>query len=926
MVETEDARSLDLERGLFEQSRVPTVILDLNERQIIAANAAIEGLIGQPREEIIGRPAADFLTEEMNDQALRRRGVRQVFTRTIREVTTADGTRTCEVLLAPSGVDGVVYVQLHVLDGLIDDDRVTTLRERGPADADRVFDSLPSATLVVDLGTRAISRVNERAESLLGASGRRLVGRPAADLGVSPAALDALLDAVNRGDAGTPESVVTMIQTSTGRRAMEITAVGLVGTPSAVLHFELASRRRPTRRRAGRATGTPQAMATAADVRRRRRLAQVICGAALASLGSVVLAVGWWAGVDGVTRLLPDLASMKANTALGFILFGGALLARDDPARGPERTARAGAWGALALLGLATAVQYVFELDFGIDELLAAETDLTATSSPGRMGLNTALCFLATGAGALLMERGAPRERTIVGQGLSLASATLAFLALVAYIYDASGSRGLASSTEMALHTAMAILVGTVGLLATQLDRGLIEPLGQPLAGSRFARRVLPAGLVLVLAAGLLTRALRRNDLVDDPNLELAFFTLLVTLSLFGVIVSVSRQTNRLDARAERARQDLAAVMAALSDQHFRVDGTGLAREVTGLGVSEPQPVNGLVPTPLRGRLERALTACRTDGQPTELTFDPDQGGGKRELRVAPLPSGEIAVSIRDISDLAEARDALAALTASLEDEVHARTIELEETNVELERSNADLEQFAYLASHDLQEPLRMVSTFVDKLATRLGDDLDDKTAKYVEFAVDGAERMSDLIDGLLQYSRAGRAPTQSVEIDLSETIEAVLRTLDERVAEVGATVVVDPSLPHVYGDELLVGQVLQNLLGNALKFTDPERSPEVRVDARRDGEMVEIGVADNGVGIAPEFRDQVFLMFRRLHSRASFAGTGIGLSLVQRLVESLGGKVWIDDDHGPHGTRFVFTLPATARAAITSNDTRSDR
>ena len=118
---------------------------------------------------------------------------------------------------------------------------------------------------------------------------------------------------------------------------------------------------------------------------------------------------------------------------------------------------------------------------------------------------------------------------------------------------------------------------------------------------------------------------------------------------------------------------------------------------------------------------------------------------------------------------------------------------------------------------------------------------------------------------------------------------------------------------------------MLQNLLGNALKFTDPERPPEVRVDARRDGDTVEIGVADNGVRDTSCFRDQVFLMFRRLHSRASYAGTGIGLSLVQRLVESLGGKVWIDPDHGPHGTRFVFTLPATARAAST-NETRSER
>ena len=152
MVETDGARSLDLERGLFEQSRVPTIILDLEAREILAANAAMEALIGQPREQIIGRPAADFLAAETSDQALRRRGLRQEFTRTVRDIRTVDGPYTCEVLMAPSGVDAVVYVQLHRLDDLLDDDRIATLRERGGADSDRVFDSLPTATLIAAFG------------------------------------------------------------------------------------------------------------------------------------------------------------------------------------------------------------------------------------------------------------------------------------------------------------------------------------------------------------------------------------------------------------------------------------------------------------------------------------------------------------------------------------------------------------------------------------------------------------------------------------------------------------------------------------------------------------------------------------------------------------------------------------------------------
>lgn len=906
--ETNGAR--EHEHELFEQSRIPTVLLDVNLRAIRAVNTATEQLLGLPREQIIGRPATDFLTEKVVDETLRQRGLRGVAFRTIRAVEGREGRRTAEITVTPTSERGVVFVQLIDLTDLLFEDALERMTAHGGVDPERVLDASPVATFVVDLANREITRINPSGTKLLGSSVRQIVGHQVTDFSARPEDLAHLLTSVSDDASGATHSASTILHTAEGDEEVEITAVGLLDTPSVVLHIVPSTAHRPVRRSRSR-----RPIAISPDVDRRRRGIEVACGAMLASLGSVVLVIGWWLGVDFVTHLAPDLASMKANTAAGFLILGVALT---TPNGGRGVAVRTTLFLALVAIGSSTSLEYLLDLDFGIDELLADETDLVATSSPGRMGLNTALCFAAIGVGAIVSAPGRGRRQTAAGQVAIILAGGLAFLALLAYAYGASDSRGLASSTEMALHTAVAVVVATFGLLSTQLDRGVIAPIGAPLAGGRYARRILPIGVGIVFASGLVAKALTRRDARTDPDLSLAIFGLVVAGSLLVVVLAVTRRSNALDARADRTRRDLSTVMAAFADLHYRIDANGDAIAVTGTTSTRRTPVASLVPAAIRERLDTALSVSRSEGRVTELTFTPDDGEGRRELRVAPLASQEVAVSIRDTSELAAARDALAELTESLEDDVRARTAELENTNEELERSNSDLEQFAYLASHDLQEPLRMVSTFVDKLADRIGDDLDERSAQYVTFAVDGAQRMADLIDGLLQYSRAGRNAGTPGLVELADVIPGVLQGLSERISDQNATIDIAGDLPDVWVDEVLLRQILQNLLGNALKFIAPERSARVWVDARRVGSTVEIGVADNGVGIPREFHEHVFLMFRRLHARTSYAGTGIGLSLVERLVESQGGTVWIDDDHGPDGVRFVFTLPA----APPSNET----
>ncbi len=238
----------------------------------------------------------------------------------------------------------------------------------------------------------------------------------------------------------------------------------------------------------------------------------------------------------------------------------------------------------------------------------------------------------------------------------------------------------------------------------------------------------------------------------------------------------------------------------------------------------------------------------------------------------------------------------------------------LDEQTAELRRSNTELEQFAYVASHDLQEPLRKVASFCQLLEKRYSDKLDERGIEYIGFAVDGAKRMQALINDLLTFSRVGRLGTTETEVALDATLDAGLANLAIAIEETGAEVVrpAEP-LPQIVGDPMLLTMLWQNLIGNAIKFRHKDRPPRVVIecapgDGTHDGEWL-LSVSDNGIGIPEEFSDKVFIIFQRLHGREVYAGTGVGLALVKKIVEHHGGTVRIDTSY-TEGTRFEFTLP----------------
>jgi signal transduction histidine kinase len=250
-----------------------------------------------------------------------------------------------------------------------------------------------------------------------------------------------------------------------------------------------------------------------------------------------------------------------------------------------------------------------------------------------------------------------------------------------------------------------------------------------------------------------------------------------------------------------------------------------------------------------------------------------------------------------DLYDVEEARQQIEAVNQRLEEQAE-----------ELTRSNRDLEQFAYVASHDLQEPLRKVASFCQLLQRRYAGQLDDRADQYIAFAVDGAQRMQRLINDLLAFSRIGRMTSGFRDVDLNKVVVDAAAQFDAVREETGAQISFQ-DLPVVRGEEALLGTLFANLIGNAIKFRDPDRTPAMHISVETVESEYEFSFQDNGIGIAPEFADKVFVIFQRLHAKETYPGTGIGLAIVKKIVEYHGGRIWIE--HGPdEGTLFRFTLP----------------
>lgn len=424
-------------------------------------------------------------------------------------------------------------------------------------------------------------------------------------------------------------------------------------------------------------------------------------------------------------------------------------------------------------------------------------------------------------------------------------------------------------------------------------------------SGARLTRRALPWAVGLPLLSFALAQSLVAVGIFTPRTGALAQTATDILLVAVMMVVLARRfdsAAGTLRERAEASNQRLAAIVVEsapiamlMTDRNLEIVLVNRkTQELFGYGREDlvGRDLRLLLPEGLREGLPIAADFS-LDPQSLLLGAGFDLFGRHQNGRDIPVEVG---------LNYLETPDALYVIAAIVDVTEHKQARE------ELRRSNAELEQFAYVASHDLQEPLRMVASYTELLGQRYRGRLDEKADKYIHYAVDGAKRMQQLVADLLAYSRIGRSGKPFAWVDSGLAVRRAVEALGRQLADAGGRVELAPGLPQVCADPGQLHQVFQNLISNAIKFGREGVPPEIRIAAEELPGTWEFSVADNGIGIEAKYADRIFQMFQRLHPHGKLEGSGIGLALVQRIVERHGGAVRFVSEPG-QGATFLFTL-----------------
>jgi len=678
------------------------------------------------------------------------------------------------------------------------------------------------------------------------------------------------------------------------------------------------------------------------------RLAARVAGLAGVCVGGVVLVGGWAFDIPSLRTVVAGYSAMVPNTALGLLLCGAALsLDRAGDRAGRTSGARrflAGACaGAAGLIGALTVMQYALGRDLGINGGLFPRTMMRL--APARMAITSAASFSFL-AGALFLSR--HRRGFAIGQYLAIISGVLCLFNVIGYVYGIQSFYGLAfrpGNTAMAIHASLMLAILCAGVLLSRPDWGLMATITGTAPGGMMARRLLPAALLIPLATGFLQFQGQLRGFYDTA-FGLTLFTS-VNVVVFAVMIWRSAQIlNRLDTERAGAERNMWQLADSMPQMVWAAAPSGDIDyynqrwyEYAGMTFAQSKdwgwkPV--LHPDDLQNTIDQWTQAFTTCG-PYESEYRLKRAADNlyrwhlalgRPIRDAQGTVVRWFGTCTDIDDYKRAEAEIKGLNESLEERVRERTGELDRANRQLataneelkssarrlEQSNRELQDFASVASHDLQEPLRKVQAFGDRLKTASREALDDQGRDHLDRMLSAAKRMQSLIQDLLRFARITSQANPFLPVDLAQVTQEVLSDLEVRIAEANAQVEVS-DLPVIDADAMQMRQLLQNLIGNALKFHPKEKAARVRVYAEnRNSEpgadvMLKLVVEDNGIGFDEKYLDRIFTVFQRLHGRAEYEGTGVGLAICRKIAQRHGGGITARSTPG-EGASFLVTLP----------------
>ncbi|MDG1572468.1 ATP-binding protein [Robiginitalea sp. M366] len=611
-----------------------------------------------------------------------------------------------------------------------------------------------------------------------------------------------------------------------------------------------------------------------------------------------------------VLSIIPGSATMKFNSALVF-LFAGVNLLIYRKATARTKVASDILAGASVLIGLLTLAAYAGIEIISIDNLFVS--DPFSETNPGRMSQATALCAILTGLGFW----GYQHQNEIAGHigliGLKL-MALLSLISVVAYLLLIPSEEITSFFQTMAIHTSVLFLALAVALLLRNPYSHFRRILLGRQAGSIIYRKLLPVVLLLpILFSFMLLLGIQKGIFTLQFGV-VSYAVLIMTLSLIYVSF-IALGLNRSDRERSRLEEDLKQRNAQLDQFKQGMDKTAIVAITDHKGVITYVndlfcEVSGYAASELLGRTHALVNSGYHSKAFYQNLWDTIEKGDVwvDEIRNQSRDGQYywVHTAIIPLSVAHGQQSEYLAIQHDITQRKEAEALLKSEYVKNLEFKNKELEQFVYIASHDLQEPLRTIIGFTELLGKDVASGTAENTPLYVEYITQAGQRMRALIKDLLDYGRIGRSK-EKVLVDLEQLLSDIRKDMNQRIKENKAMVKVG-QLPTLPVFETEIRQLFQNLISNALKFQHTETAPVVELQARELPGHWEFSVADNGIGIADQHKERIFTIFQRLHPKSEYEGTGIGLAHCRKIVELHGGDLWVESQTGK-GSTFYFTL-----------------
>lgn len=644
-----------------------------------------------------------------------------------------------------------------------------------------------------------------------------------------------------------------------------------------------------------------------------------LAGILIIIISGVVLAGEWIFDTSIFQIILPDLPKMVGNTALALMTAGISLLyLRSTPNEWGKYIGYICATITL-LIGIVTIGEYIGDWILYTNQQVLETSDLRVVVD--RSSPPTALSFIFIGLSLLLLRVQNKRGYT-VAQILIILTVSISLLALLGYTYHIASLYQSSSEIGISVPTAILFIVLSVGILFTRTELGIVSIILSNRVDGDIIRRLLPVVFIIPFAVGWLTLNWMQVSQIE-LNVGLSVVVLLNVIAFVTMIWWTAIEIHQVDqkrrtaeTRLDESEKILANILELAADPIITVNDK---QEIIQFNIVA-QRTFGYTDEEIMGQAFENLLVDEFIQQHQQYILDLASDKhvksriGEQKLRARRKNGEEFPIEL-SISKFLQNGETM--FTSILRDttervltENKLRTLNegLEQRTIELARSNADLQQFAYVASHDLQEPLRTISSFITLLAEDYKGKLGEEADQYIDFIVDGTTRMKILINDLLAYSRIDFGNKSFTLVKSDEALQTALNNLKMSIDESEATIHFD-SLPDILFDKGKMSILLQNLIANAIKFRKENTPPEIRISAIERGNFWEFSVSDNGIGIESKFYERIFVIFQRLHSRQEYQGTGIGMAICKRIVESGGGRIWLESELGV-GTTFYFTVP----------------